>query len=261
MTRKSDSGGDGRLTMVFYRDWRDVLAALPEAERLKAYEAIMAYAFDGEMPKTIKIHNITALMILTIDRDKKKYITMREKRIESAKKRWAKYYESLNNKGDSAMQVHKVRATDTAKGVNENVNVNVNVNENVSLSNNNISRASAEREELLRRLLSDDFDEFAKRNNLHAEAVHVYGTEVLKEWEVAGADAHKTIGAAAQHLLNTIRIKAEKAAAKSAAARRQARRKTRAEREAELMDGAKATAAEMMAAADERDPEQNDELF
>lgn len=258
MTRKNDSGGDGRLTMVFYRDWRDVLAALPEAERLKAYEAIMAYAFDGQLPQTIKIHNITALMILTIDRDKKKYITMREKRIESAKKRWEKYYESLNNKGDSAMQVHKVKATDTAKGVNENVNVNV--NENVSLSNNNISRARAEREELLRRLLSDDFDEFAKRNNLHVEAVHVYGTEVLKEWEAAGADAHKTIGAAAQHLLNTIRIKAEKAAAKSAASGR-AGRKTRAEREAELMNGAAATAAEMMAAADERDPEQNDELF
>lgn len=124
----------------------------------------------------------------------------------------------------------------------------------------NISRESAEREELKRMILSGEFDAFAKRNGMHPEAVMRYGAAVLEEWQEAGAPAHKSIAAATKHFLNTIRVKADKAAAKSAASGR-AGRKTRAEREAELMDGAAATAAEMMAAADERDPEQNDELF
>ena len=259
MTRKSDSGGDGRLTMVFYRDWRDVLAALPEVERLKAYEAIMAYAFDGEMPKTIKIHNITALMILTIKRDKEKYLLIREKRIKAIKARWAKV------RSNSDLDAIHMNANAT---VNANANATVNANANVTLSpllpqgkeSNNISRVSAEREELLRKLWSDEFDDFADKNGIHAEAMYRYGKAVLEEWETAGAPAHKSIAAATKHLLNAIRVKAEKAAAKSAASGR-AGRKTRAEREAELMNGAAATAAEMMAAADERDPEQNDELF
>ena len=43
-----------RDSMVFYRNFRDALARLPEKERLEAYEAIFNYAFDDiEPPDTI----------------------------------------------------------------------------------------------------------------------------------------------------------------------------------------------------------------
>ena len=37
-----------RNTLVFHKDWFDILAGLQDEERLQVYDAVMRYAFYGE---------------------------------------------------------------------------------------------------------------------------------------------------------------------------------------------------------------------
>lgn len=75
-------------TLIFYKDWRDVLADFEPEERLKAYEAIFAYAFDGVEPTTKFIKVATALMRSAIDRDNEKYEEKCERNRRNAAARW-----------------------------------------------------------------------------------------------------------------------------------------------------------------------------
>ena len=62
-----------RDSMVFYRNFRDALKKLPEKERLEAYEAIFAYAFDEIQPPDTIAGAFAQTMVPMIDKNNKRY--------------------------------------------------------------------------------------------------------------------------------------------------------------------------------------------
>ena len=106
-------------TVIFYKDWYEAVSELAPDERLKAYDAIMQYAFDDTVPSDKFINAVTALMRKAIDRDKSKFGEVSRKRAEAVSKRWEAY---------KSMQKHTNR-TNTTDNDNENENGNENDNE------------------------------------------------------------------------------------------------------------------------------------
>jgi len=108
-------------TLIFYRDWWEVISDYPAEERLTIYEAVLAYAFDDVVPEDRFIKAVTALMRTAIDRDNGKYEEVSRKRKEAAAKRW---------RDSKSMQKDASDAADANNADNDNVNVNDNVNDN-----------------------------------------------------------------------------------------------------------------------------------
>lgn len=110
-----------RNSFVFYGDWWNVLAELPEKEYTRVSKAIFMYAFSGAVPDDPMVRAITGLMRSAIDRDLEKWQSIREKRIEAGRE------------GGKAKAKQKVANGSKAKHTlaNQAVNVNVNVNDNV----------------------------------------------------------------------------------------------------------------------------------
>lgn len=73
-------------TLIIYREWWGAIKSLPPAHQLQAYDAICAYAFEGTLPEDPIVSAMTALMRSTIDRDKAKWESVREKRVAAGRK-------------------------------------------------------------------------------------------------------------------------------------------------------------------------------
>lgn len=108
-------------TVIFYKDWYEAVRELQEDERLRAYDAIMLYAFEGTAPSDKFIKAVTALMRKAIDRDKGKFAEVSRKRAEAVSKRWKAY---------KSMQKNTNHTNDTSTTDNDNDNENVNENDN-----------------------------------------------------------------------------------------------------------------------------------
>lgn len=131
-------------TLILYRDWWEAIKSLPTDMQLDAYNAICAYAFEGEQPSNPMIAAVTALMRSAIDRDKTKWEEVREKRKAAIKARWDKQKQledasiqtNTSDTSDTSNTTdtneYKCIQTNTSDTVNVNVNDNVNVNVNVS---------------------------------------------------------------------------------------------------------------------------------
>ncbi|MCM1293032.1 MAG: DUF6291 domain-containing protein [Bacteroides sp.] len=61
-----------RESFVFHKDWWIMLRSLPDDLRLKAHDAVAAYAFAGEVPDDQIINSLTTLIRLTIERKSRK---------------------------------------------------------------------------------------------------------------------------------------------------------------------------------------------
>lgn len=72
--------------VIFYRDWWEMLKGLPAEERCKYYEAIMAYAFENEVPQDKIIAIATYLIRASIDRANEKYMAAAERNSVNARK-------------------------------------------------------------------------------------------------------------------------------------------------------------------------------
>ena len=81
-----------RNTVIFYKDWYDAVKDFSPDERLKAYDAIMQYAFEGVVPEDKFIRVATALMRTAIDRDNNKYDEVCERNRRNVMNRWRKRF-------------------------------------------------------------------------------------------------------------------------------------------------------------------------
>lgn len=73
-------------TLIIYRDWWEAIKNLPPELRFEAFDAICAYAFEGEQPENPIISAVTALMRSAVDRDKTKWEDVREKRRQAGRR-------------------------------------------------------------------------------------------------------------------------------------------------------------------------------
>lgn len=118
-----------RNTVIFYKDWYEAINEFAPDERLKAYDAIMQYAFDDTVPGDKFIKAATALMRSTIDRDNNKYEEKCERNRRNIMNRWRKRIEAADNAtaGNDPIRPNTT-ATDNNND-NENDNGNGNDNE------------------------------------------------------------------------------------------------------------------------------------
>lgn len=81
-------------SVLFYKDWYEVVKEFSPEERLQAYDAIMLYAFEGVVPADKFIKAATALMRTSIDRDNEKYEEKSERNRRNVAIRWQKLREA-----------------------------------------------------------------------------------------------------------------------------------------------------------------------
>lgn len=117
-------------TVIFYRDWHEAIKDFSPDERLKAYDAIMLYAFEDTVPDDKFIKAATALMRSTIDRDNNKYEEKCERNRRNIASRWKRLREAqkLATNGYEPIRPNTT-ATDNGND-NENDNGNDNGNDN-----------------------------------------------------------------------------------------------------------------------------------
>lgn len=119
-----------RNTVIFYKDWHEAIKEFSPDERLKAYDAIMQYAFDDVIPVDKFIRVATALMRSTIDRDNNKYEEKCERNRRNIMNRWRKRIEAEDSKTTDATPVNEPIRPNTTATDNSNDNENDNGNEN-----------------------------------------------------------------------------------------------------------------------------------
>jgi hypothetical protein len=187
----------GKNSFLFYRDWYDVIKGLPVDEQLDVFNAIMAYAFDGETPSDKYIHAITALMRSTIDRDNNKYADVCQKRKDAIEKRWAKY-KSIQNIQKYTNDTNHTNYTNYTDNDNDNDNDNVNDNDNdngsTNVDNNKKEKEIQKKKKFIKPTIAE-VEAYCKerQNYVNAEAfVDFYeskgwkvGNSPMKDWKAA----------------------------------------------------------------------------
>ena len=119
-----------RDSMVFYKSFADAIMNLDDETRLESYDAVMEYAFTGEVPDGL---SGVALAVFTLI---KPQIDANNKRYEDGCK-GAEHGSKGGRPKKNPTGVSENKNSKTPKGLspktpNENENVNVNVNENVN---------------------------------------------------------------------------------------------------------------------------------
>jgi hypothetical protein len=112
-----------RNTVIFYKDWYEAVKDFSPDERLKAYDAIMQYAFEGVVPEDKFIRAATALMRTAIDRDNNKYDEVCERNRRNVMNRWRKRF------GNDTTEYDR-KQPNTVATYNDNDNYNGNDNDN-----------------------------------------------------------------------------------------------------------------------------------
>lgn len=118
--------GQMKISVIFYRDWYDIINDLPTEERLEVYEAIMRYAFDGLEPQDRYIKAVTRSMFVAINRDGNRYEERCERNRRNAMNRWRNRLDA--NDANASDGKHSVQSHTTAT-YNENEKENGNENE------------------------------------------------------------------------------------------------------------------------------------
>lgn len=77
-----------RETLIFYKEWSNILEFLDEDARLEVYDAVFNYAFSGELLDFVsdKAQKAFEMFKPQIDKDQAKYIDICNKRREAARK-------------------------------------------------------------------------------------------------------------------------------------------------------------------------------
>lgn len=81
---------------IFYKDWRDAFSTLPAEMRVKAYEAVFDFAFDGVEPEDPMINVMTYVMRARIVRDREHYNAAIARR-KAAIKAYKEKQQSIDN--------------------------------------------------------------------------------------------------------------------------------------------------------------------
>ena len=134
-----------RNTFIFNEDWGEAIDTAPIEEQLNIYKAIRKYAIYGEMPELpIYSTGIMCTIKLQIDRNRRKYNEVREKRSAAGKagnlKRWGEKYKESQKVANIANATKCYNCEQKSQEVaNITDNVNDNVNDNEIKDNNTVS--------------------------------------------------------------------------------------------------------------------------
>lgn len=137
-------------SIIFYRDWADMLLRLPEQMRHKAVDAILAYISNGEEPTDPEVaYGVFMAIRAHIERDANKYDQVCKKRAESGRRGGIKKAKNLSNVTKSKQDLANVAIATKSKqnkqdlaNVADNDNDNENDNDitnNIKINNNNIN--------------------------------------------------------------------------------------------------------------------------
>lgn len=141
-----------RESFIFYKEWKDAIADLPNDMRLEIYEAIIEYGTSGKLPTLKPIANVAFNFIKTgIDRNSEKYSEVLEKRKEAGRK--GGLAKANNTKQDVATLANASNAKQSV--ANLAVNVNDNVNDIIENTTNVVSKKDAAHAATLKR--KEDF--------------------------------------------------------------------------------------------------------
>ena len=125
-------------SFVFYNDWYDAIRILKDPERLKVYEAISAFAFDGKEPNNLSAEAAMAMRFILpqLKRDVEKYNKICERNQRNGAKggrpKKAKPYQNPNNPVGN-LETQKNPNNPVVTYDNDNDYDNDNVNENVNV--------------------------------------------------------------------------------------------------------------------------------
>ena len=181
-------------SFVFYKEWKDAIADLPNDVRLEIYEAIIEYGTSGKLPVLKPIANVAFNFIKTgIDRNSEKYNEVLERRREAGRK--GGLAKANNVKQDVA---NLANASDAKQDV-ANLAVNVNDNDIIENTTNVVSKKDAARAATLKRKEEFRASLFEFENSYHASTLSAFfnywselnksGTKMLFEmkptWELS----------------------------------------------------------------------------
>lgn len=209
-----------RKSVLFYSDWYEILRELPDDERVRAYDAIMQFAFEDIEPTDKYIKAITALIFKGIERNSVKYSQKCEKLRQNINKRWQKQ-KNTNEYKSIQKDTNEYNCIQTIQIDYDNVNDNVNDNAfNVAkATDKRIKEKENEIKEKEKSTAGDAFIEeyFSKQifidgicKELHSNPAELksMAEAVVIEWEASG-ETHSDYNDAHKHMTSTLRIKAK----------------------------------------------------
>lgn len=144
-----------RDSFIFYKEWKDAIADLPNDVRLEIYEAIIEYGTSGKLPTLKPIANVAFNFIKTkIDRNIEKYNEELSRRKEAGRRGGlAKASNASTTKQDQAEQASLSTPSDASSTKQSLANVAVYVHDNDIEENttNVVSKKDAARAATLKR--------------------------------------------------------------------------------------------------------------
>ena len=212
-----------RDSIVFYKEWWEAIESLPEEKRLEAISAVMGYAFSGTEPTDTMLRFATAQIRMFIDRDRKRYEEVCEKRREYARRgglaKAAKSKQELANGSIRQQELANAAYNDNDNdNDNENKNENKNDNDTIKInlydgsSNNARRRDPADYDDS--RLIVEFFapekqatlEALAMQLSLSFDEMKQMALEVVNEWTLTG-QTHPSYNDASRHLISVLRKK------------------------------------------------------
>lgn len=133
-----------RKSFVFYEDWFKMISKQNESVRVKIYDAICMYVFEGKEPTDPLILMAFELIKEKIERDRDKFERIREKRREAGKRHKGNQYTSGKMEQMEQMEQMFQNGTNGTENENENENGNENGTLINECHNNNIASPSKE---------------------------------------------------------------------------------------------------------------------
>lgn len=204
-----------RKSVLFYSDWYEILRELPDDERVRAYDAIMQFAFEDIEPTDKYIKAITALIFKGIERNSVKYSQKCEKLRQNINKRWQKQKDT-NEYKSIQKDTNEYNCIQTIQIDYDNVNENVNVNDvivakatdnNKEIKENRIKEKKESKAFLDEYFAKDIFiDGLCKELRSTPAELKTLAEGIIVEWDAAG-ETHGDYTDAHKHLTSTLRIK------------------------------------------------------
>ena len=210
-----------KKSVLFYSDWYEILKELPDDERVRAYDAIMQFAFEDVEPTDKYIKAITALIIKGIINNRNQYEEICERNRQKALKRWGRT-NTNNAVAHKSIQKHtsgcsgiQVNTNDTSGCYNDNDNDNDNDNELANANNINKEikeNIKKENKESQASFIDEYFakttfiESFCMQNHTTPEEMRTMAEAIIIEWDAAGV-RHANYTEAHNHLTSTLRIR------------------------------------------------------
>lgn len=181
-------------TLIFYKDWYDSMEGLTDEERLAVYDAVMRYAFEGEMPSDRLTKYATAIMFKCIDRDNGKFEEKCERNRRNAMSRWRKRIEQADADAANGSDGMRPHAVDADNYINENDNENDNDNEPTKVgdskekpSNEGKKKVAPTKERRFVKPTAEQVEAYCRERGNGVNAEHFCDYYESKGWKVGSA--------------------------------------------------------------------------